>query len=242
GVAYAAQLEGVQAAIIMPKDAPSIKIENTRSYGAEVILYDRYTENREEIGAKIQQERGSYLIKPYDAPLTIYGQATMGIEIAQDLKEKGLKADALISNCGGGGLMAGLCIAMKHLSPETKLYSAEPHDFDDTARSLKSGDWESIDPESRSICDAILTPTPGQITFPILKKNLTEGFSISDEEALKAMAIAFKDLKTVVEPGGAASLAAAIQNKDRFKGKTVVVVLSGGNVDFDMYQQALQAA
>ncbi|WP_420547102.1 threonine ammonia-lyase [Curvivirga sp.] len=239
GVAHAAQLAGIPAVIIMPADAPKIKIENTRAYGAEVILYDRYNEDREAIGLKVQEERGSYLIKPYDAELTLTGQGTAGLEIAEDCKAMGIDPDQLLSPCGGGGLMAGLCLAMAETFPETKLYGVEPADFDDTKRSLETGCYEENDPSARSICDALLSPSPGKITFPINQNRLSGGLSVTDEEVKHAMRIAFRDLKLVVEPGGVVALAALLAGKIDTKDKTTIIVLSGGNVDDEMYRSIL---
>ncbi|MTI08911.1 threonine ammonia-lyase [Curvivirga aplysinae] len=239
GVAHAAQLAGIPAVIIMPADAPRIKIENTRAYGAEVILYDRYNEDREAIGIRVQEERGSYLIKPYDAELTLTGQGTAGLEIAEDCKELGINPDQLLSPCGGGGLMAGLCLAMTETLPETKLYGVEPADFDDTKRSLETGCYEENDPSARSICDALLSPSPGKITFPINQHKLSGGLSVTDDEVKHAMRIAFRDLKLVVEPGGVVALAALLAGKIDTINKTTIVVLSGGNVDDEMYRSIL---
>ena len=237
GVAHAASRLGIKASIIMPEDAPAMKIQNTRDYGAEVILYDRYNENREEIGQRIAAETGATLVRPYDDPGVIAGQGTIGLEIAEQAKEAGATLDAVIA--GGGGLVAGTALAIHNVAPGVPVYSAEPENFDDMARSLLSGKHESNDPAARSICDAIVTPTPGEITFSLCKPLLSSGLAVSDEEALDAMAAAFRYLKIVVEPGGAVALAAALSGKIDMKDKTVAVVCSGGNCDSEMFTRVL---
>lgn len=240
GVAYAASRLGVRATIIMPADAPAIKIANTRAYGAEVVLYDRYTESREEIGARLAAQTGATLVKPYDDPGVIAGQGTIGLEIVAQAREAGIELDAVVVNCGGGGLISGVALALAAKVPDVKVYSAEPVGFDDMARSLASGKRESNDPAARSICDAIVTPTPGEITFPICKSLLAGGLAVSDEESLDAMAAAFRYLKVVLEPGGACSLAAVLSGKLDIAGKTIAVVASGGNCDSETFRRALE--
>lgn len=241
GVAAAAQMLGIPATIIMPEDAPTIKIENTRAYGAEVIFYDRFSESREEISKALADQRGATLVMPYENPYIIAGQGTVGLEIAQQVREMGLThVDAVLINCGGGGLIAGCATALNHELPDTEIYAVEPEGFDDTTRSLKSGRRETVNPAARSICDAILTPTPGELTFSINSQRVTGGLVVSDEEVLYAMKQAFLRLKLIVEPGGAASLAAALTGKYDSKNKTIVVVCSGGNVDPAVYIKALK--
>ena len=242
GVAAAAQLLGIPATIAMPKDAPAIKIANTKGYGAEVVLFDRYTENREEVGRRIAAERGAVIVAPYDEPQVIAGQGTAGLEIAQQARAMGAKLDAVIVCTGGGGLTAGIAIAIASESPGTDVYSCEPADFDDTRRSLLGGERVSNDPKARSICDALLVPTPGVLTFAINKRLLKGGFAVSDAEAMRAMATAFDALKLVVEPGGAVALAAVLAGKFPIAGKTVAVTASGGNVDRETYAAALRQA
>ncbi|WP_323795884.1 threonine/serine dehydratase [Nisaea sp.] len=239
GVAHAASRLGIKASIIMPEDAPAMKIQNTKDYGAEVILYDRYSENREEIGQRIATKTGATLVRPYDDPGVIAGQGTIGLEIAEQAAEAGAALDAVIVCCGGGGLVSGTALALHNVAPGVAVYSAEPENFDDMARSLASGKHESNDPAARSICDAIVTPTPGEITFSLCKPLLTGGLAVSDEEALDAMAAAFRYLKIVVEPGGAVALAAALSSKIDMQGKNVTVVCSGGNCDSEMFARAL---
>ena len=236
GVAYAAQKHGVSAVIVMPEDAPRIKIENTKALGAEVILYNRSTEDRDTIGAKIASERGLYLIKPYDNEQVIAGQGTVGLEIAAQVDLE--RADVLVC-CGGGGLTSGIALALEAEAPGLRVRPCEPEGFDDVVRSLQSGKIETIASPSGSICDAIITPSPGVLTFPILKRLCGPGIVVTDEECLRAMAIAFERLKIVVEPGGAAALAAALFHSD--SADPVVVVTTGGNVDPSMMARALEA-
>lgn len=239
GVAEAARILGMPAVIVMPADAPKAKIDATRGYGAEVVTYDRWTENREEIGRRIAAERGAEIIPPYDDARIIAGQGTAGLEIAQDLAAMGEKLDATIACCSGGGLVAGVATAIKAKFPDAKVYSAEPAGFDDLARSLAKGEKVANEPGKTSICDALLAPTPGDITFPIHQARLAGGLVVTDEEVLAAMAYAFRTLKLVVEPGGAVGLAAVLAGKLPTKGQTIAVVLSGGNVDAAMMARAL---
>ncbi|MFO0998435.1 MAG: threonine/serine dehydratase [Alphaproteobacteria bacterium] len=241
GVAAAAALLGAPATIVMPSDAPAIKIANTKALGATVVLYDRARESREEIGQRITAEKGATLVKPYDDGDVIAGQGTAGLELMRQLEERGKRPDIVVVPCGGGGLIAGCSIAIKAINPATSIYSAEPMGLDDTARSLAFGERVSNNPKATSICDALLAPTPGEITFPINKKNLAGGLVVTDAEVLRAIRAAFLDLKLVVEPGGAVALAAVLEGKVDCKGKTVAVVLSGGNVDPAVFERALKA-
>lgn len=242
GVAAAARVLGIKATIVMPADAPAIKVANTRAWGAEVVSYDRFTEVREEIGAKIRDDTGATLVKPYDDPYVIAGQGTVGREIVAQARDREISPDAVLVCCGGGGLTAGTALAVSRDLPHTEIIACEPAAFDDTTRSLASGQRESVDPAARSICDALLSPTPGELTFAINSKLLAGGRTVSDAEALGAMQAAFGYLKLVVEPGGAVALAAAIKGGDAFRGKTVVAVCSGGNVDPARFHEALDAA
>jgi len=239
GIAAAAQLLGIPATIVMPADAPAIKVANTRGYGAEVVPYDRYKENREEVGGAIARERGATIVAPYDEPQVIAGQGTAGLEIAAQAKALGAALDAVIVCCGGGGLTAGCAIALAAECPSTAVYISEPEAFDDTRRSLIAGDRVSNDPKARSICDALLAPTPGVLTFAINRRLLKGGFAVSDTEVRRAMAIAFAELKLVVEPGGAVALAAVLSGKFAIRGRTVAVTASGGNVDRETFAAAL---
>jgi len=239
GVAAAAQALGVAATIVMPKDAPAVKIANTRAYGADVVLYDRRTENREAMGAKLAAERGLTLIKPYDDRYIISGQGTIGLEVAGETRARGIVIDAMIVPCGGGGLISGCALAIANESPGTKVYAAEPKGWDDTGRSLKAGTRLSNPPGGSLLCDALLAPTPGEMTFVLNSRLLAGAFVVDDAAVYKAMATAFKHLKLVVEPGGAVALAAVLTTAAEWRGKTVCVVCSGGNVDADVFKTAL---
>jgi threonine dehydratase len=239
GVALAASLHGVPAVIVMPADAPAMKIANTRAYGAEVVLYDRVGEDRDALGARLAAERRLTLIKPFDEPQVIAGQGTTGLEIARQAAAAGVRAADVLVCCGGGGLTAGIALALAAEAPGLRARPAEPAGFDDAARSLASGRIERNPALGGSICDAILTPQPGDLTFPILKAHCGPGVQASDDECLQAMALAFAHLKIVLEPGGAVSLAAALFHGDRIDGEAVIAVASGGNVDPAMFQTAL---
>lgn len=239
GVAHAAREHGTSATIVMPSDAPKSKIDNTRALGAEVVLYDRETEDRGTIGTDLAARRDLTLIKPFDNEFVIAGQGTIGLEIAAQTAELGLAADTVLVPCGGGGLTSGIAVALAATSPDITVHPVEPAGFDDVARSLFSGQRENNNRATGSICDAILTPTSGDITFPLLKQHCGPGIVVSDDECLRAMAAAFGRLKVVAEPGGASALAAALFQGDNIAGETVVVVISGGNVDADMFAKAL---
>lgn len=240
GVALAAKRHGVPSVIIMPSDAPKLKIENTRAFGAEVVLYDRAREDRDAIGARLSAERGLTLIKPFDEPLVIAGQGTAGLEIAEQAEEQGIETAEVLVPCGGGGLGSGIALALEASAPDLRLRTCEPENFDDTARSLATGSIVRIPASAASLCDAILTPEPGKITFPILQRLAGAGIVVTDEEALRAMALAFKRLKIVVEPGGAVALAAALFHGPALGSDTVIAVASGGNVDTEIFSLALQ--
>ena len=239
GVAAAARHFGVAATIIMPEDAPAIKKANTLALGAKVVTYDRYSESREDLGHQIQAETGAVLVPPYDFAPTIAGQGTSGMEVINQLRARGLSLDLAIICCGGGGLAAGSALALTTSFPDAQVWAAEPDSHDDTARSLLSGSHVHNDPEARSICDAIVTPTPGELTLPILQACGVEGRSASDEQALDAVAYAATRLKLIVEPGGAIALAVARKHLDDLQGKTVVAYLSGGNIDPAMLDVAM---
>ena len=239
GVAAAAGLHGIKSTIVMPKDAPTIKIANTKALGAEVILYDRYSEDREAIGEKISADTGAVLVRPFDDPDIISGQATAALEIVQDIQAMGLDLDIVIAPCGGGGLLAGTALAVSSLSAGTEIWGVEPAGFDDTLRYFQSGERLGNDPAARTICDALSSPLPGELTFGI-NKELVSGFvSVTDDEAAMAMRTAFAKLKLVVEPGGAVALAAALTGKIDISGKTVAVICSGGNVDPELYSEII---
>jgi threonine dehydratase len=239
GVALAAQQFGVSAVIIMPSDAPQMKIDNTRALGAEVVLYDRGSEDRDTIGAELSEARGLTLIKPFDEPEVIAGQGTCGLEIAAQAAELGVtKAEVLVC-CGGGGLTSGIALALEAKAPEMRVRTVEPEQFDDVARSLASGRIERNATTSGGLCDAIVTPQPGNITFPIMHRLCGPGMVVSDDDTQRAMVQAFARLKLVAEPGGAVALAAALYHADQIKGDAVIVTISGGNVDCAVFQAAL---
>ena len=242
GVALAAKMHAVPSVIIMPSDSPDLKIANTRAFGAEVILYERGQEDRDALGAKLSAERGLTLIKPFDEPQVIAGQGTCGLEIAAQAAKAGIKNADVIVCCGGGGLTSGLALAFEADAPGLRARPAEPEGFDDVARSLRSGRIERNDRASGNICDAIITPQPGDITFPILKRLCGPGLVVSEQETLQAMAQAFHRLKLVAEPGGAVALAAALYRPEQIKGEDVIVTISGGNVDPAMFIRALGRA
>lgn len=241
GVALAAREHGVPAVIVMPQDAPRLKIDNTRALGAEVILYDRVAgEDRDAIGARLSEERGLTLIRPFDDPQVIAGQGTVGLEIAVQAAEAGVDAADVLVCCGGGGLTSGIALALEARAPGLRTRTVEPAGFDDAARSLAAGGIVRNSRTSGSICDAILTPAPGDITFPIMARLCGPGLAVSDDECLTAMAEAFSRLKIVVEPGGAVALAAALYRAGSIKGDAVIAVVSGGNVDADVFVRALR--
>ena len=240
GVALAAREHGAPAVIVMPADAPTIKIANTRALGAEVILYDRATEDRDEIGARLAQERGLTLIKPFDEPQVIAGQGTTGLEIAEDMNALGITDADVMVCCGGGGLTSGIALALAADAPDLRVRPVEPEDFDDVTRSLISGRIESNIRRDGSLCDAIITPQPGNLTFPIMQKLCGPGVVVTEEECLRAVGLAFERLKIVVEPGGAAGLAAALFHPDQATGDAVIAVATGGNVDADVFAKALE--
>jgi threonine dehydratase len=239
GVAAAAQILKMQATIVMPSDAPLSKRERTRAYGAEIVLYDRDREDREAIAADIAGKRGATLVRPYDDPLVIAGQGTVGREIADDMTALGMMPDIVVAPASGGGLVAGVAVAIKARYPQAEVMSAEPEGFDDHARSLRAGKREPHRAEGRTICDALMASIPGEITFAINSRLLTQGVTASDTEAGAAVGFAFRELKLVVEPGGAVGLAALLAGQIDARGKNVVIVLSGGNVDADLYAKLI---
>ncbi|MCB1640075.1 MAG: threonine/serine dehydratase, partial [Thiothrix sp.] len=235
GVAAASQALGVSATIVIPRDAPALKIDHTRRYGARVILYDRHTESREAIGEEIARTEGRILVPPYDDADVIAGQGTVALELAEALAQLGVRPDALFCPCGGGGLVAGVSLVFQQLMPTLAVFAAEPQHFDDTRRSLLAGERLANDPAQRSICDSIVTPTPGELTFAINRRTLAGAVAVSEASVCEAMRLAFAHLKLVVEPGGVAGLAALLDGQTDCQGKTVVVVLSGGNVDLETF-------
>jgi threonine dehydratase len=240
GVALAAAKHGVASVIVMPSDAPQLKIDNTKALGGEVVLYDRAKESREEIGEALAAERGLTLIRPYDEPQVIAGQGTTGLEIARQVEELGVTAADVLICCGGGGLTSGIALALEKHAPGMRARPCEPEGFDDVKRSLAAGQIQNNDATSGNICDAILTPQPGDITFPILRRLCGPGLSVTEEEALRAVAQAFLRLKIVLEPGGAVALASALFRKNDIEGDDVIVVASGGNTDPEVFARALE--
>lgn len=241
GVALAARMHGAAAVIVMPSDAPQLKIENTRGLGAEVVLYDRETEDRDAIGNRIAAERGLTLIRPYDEPFVVAGQGTTGLEIAEQAAEMGVTLAQVLVPCGGGGLTSGIALALKAEAPEMVVRPCEPVGFDDVLRSLAAGGIQRNNTQSGSICDAIVTPAPGDLTFPLMQDLCQPGLAISDEDCLRAMKLAFLRLKIVVEPGAAVALAAALFHGDALPEGDLVAVVSGGNVDPEMFERALRS-
>jgi threonine dehydratase len=237
GVAHAAKLLNMPSVIVMPSDAPRPKRERTVAFGAEVVLYDRDKEDREGIARRIAGERSATLVPPYDDPFIIAGQGTAGREIMEDLAAQGFRPDIAIIGASGGGLAAGISLAIKARAPDAKIYTAEPEGFDDTARSFRSGKHEHNARMSGTICDALMSNTPGNITFAINRTLIGEGVTANDEEVGRAVAFAFRELKLVVEPGGAIGLAALLAGRLDVKGKVVVAVLSGGNVDAELFHR-----
>jgi len=239
GVAAAARLLGMPAVIVMPADAPQVKMQNTLALGAEVVTYDRLRESREVIAARLAAERGAVLVPSFDDPDIIAGQGTVGLEIAEQAAELGMPLDDVIVCTSGGGLVAGTALAIHALSPGTQVWTAEPDGHDDHRRSLASGRRESNAPGTRSICDALLAPEPGVLTFEINRRLLAGGFAVSDAEVCDAIAYAARTLKLVVEPGGAVALASLLAGRIDANGRTIAVVLSGGNIDDEVLRRVL---
>ena len=242
GVALAARLLGMPALIVMPSDAPTVKVEATRGYGAEIRLYDRLTENREAIAAAVAAERGAVVVPAFDDPAIIAGQGTVGLELFHQAQALGAALDTVIAPIGGGGLMAGTSLAIKTLSPATAVVGVEPAGFDDTLKSLQAGSRQVMQPTTRSLCDALETPAPGELTFPILQQTLADIAVVTDAEVADAMRLAFQMLKLVLEPGGSVGLAALLAGKIKYAqpGQTIGLVLSGGNVDPELFARVLR--
>ncbi|MDO1557920.1 threonine/serine dehydratase [Brevundimonas sp. 2R-24] len=230
GVAAAAKRVGCPAVIVMPADSPRVKMEGVRAFGGEIRAYDRWTESREAIGAELARERGAVLVPPFDDPFVIAGQGTSGLEIIEDAEALGLPIDRLLCGASGGGLLAGLNLVLAERSPDTRVFVIEPAAFDDHARSLAAGERITLPPGEPSICDALMSPFPGEITFPINQPRLAGALTVTDDEVRDAMRFAFRHLKLVVEPGGAVSLAALLAGQVEGSGVTVLM-LTGGNVD-----------
>jgi threonine dehydratase len=239
GVALAARLLGMPALIVMPSDAPRVKAEATRAYGAEVRFYDRAKDDREALAATAAAERGAVVVPAFDDPYIIAGQGTVGVEIAHQARALGADIDLLLGPVGGGGLMSGVSLAMGALSPATWVFGVEPAGFDDTRRSLEAGMRQGAPPSPRSLCDALESPMPGLLTFPILSAHLAGVLTATDAEVAAAMRYAFATLKLVVEPGGSVALAALLAGKIDLAGRTAAIILSGGNVDGELFARVL---
>lgn len=239
GVALAAKMLGMPAIIVMPADAPALKVTNTKGYGAEVRLYDRLTESREAISAEIAQQRGAVVVPAFDDPHIVAGQGTAGLELLAQARAVGAELDLIVSPVGGGGLLSGISLVAKALSPQTQLWGAEPSIYDDLAQSLARGERVTVKPTVRTLCDALESPSTGDITFPILKRNLTGAVGLTDPEVAETLRYAFTTLKLVMEPGGSVALAALLSGKIDARGKTVGVVVSGGNVDPGLFARIL---
>ena len=239
GVAAAAKILDMPATIVMPADSPLLKRERTKAFGAEVVLYDRARDDREAISREIASKRGATLVPPYDDPKVIAGQGTVGREICEDLAALGITPDIVVAPVSGGGLIAGVATAVKSRFPQAMVMSAEPEAFDDHARSLRAGRRERHGAEGRTICDALMAAIPGEITFAINGKLLSQGVTATDQEVAAAIAFAHRELKLVVEPGGAVGLAALLAGRIDVRGKTIVIVLSGGNVDSELYSRLI---
>lgn len=239
GVAAAATLRGLKSVIVMPADAPRLKIERTKAFGGEVVVYNRVTEDRDAIAREICEKRSAAYVHPFDDPDVIAGQGTVGLEMMEQAAALGAIPDIVMVGASGGGLIGGVSLAVKEKAPSTEIWSVEPAGFDDLARSLQNGTRERNTVLSGSICDALLAATPGELTFEMAKSHLAGGLSVTDEEAKAAVRFAFRELKLVVEPGGAVSLAAILARKLPIEGKTVAAVLSGGNVDPSVFSEII---
>jgi threonine dehydratase len=239
GVAGAAKMLGIRATIVMPADAPRLKLQNTRALGAEVVLYDRYRENREAVAARVLGERGGTLVPAFDDPHVVAGQGTAGLELMQQAEELGFTPDQVLIGASGGGLLSGSALAIRSLSQATEVHAVEPAAFDDIRRSLAAGRRLANPPEARTICDALMSSPCGAIPFALMRQHVAGGLAVSDDEVLAAMAYAFRVLKLVVEPGGAVALAAVLAGRLPLRGRTTAIVVTGGNVDPETFCKAL---
>jgi threonine dehydratase len=231
GVAAAAALLGVRATIVMPRDAPAIKIANTKSLGAEIVLYDRATEVREAIGRDIAAKHGAVVVPPYDDADVIAGQGTAGLEAAEQARARGLTIDDVIAPASGGGLIGGVGLAIKHFNPNARIYTAEPAHYDDHRRSVADARPQRNASAAAALCDALLAPTPGELTWALNRTALSGGYAVADQDVRRAVAFAFQSLKLVLEPSGAIALAVLLDGQHAAKGRTVALILSGGNID-----------
>jgi len=239
GVAAAAQIFGIPAKIVMPSDAPQIKIQNTRNFGAKVVLYDRKKANRVEVANRIIEETGGLMIPPYDDPDIIAGQGTIALELLRQVKHRNVDLDMMLGPSSGGGMMSGCALVLKNHNPGINLYCVEPENYDDIALSLEIGKRIKIRPKTPSLCDALLLETPGELTFQILSDMRVSGLAVSEEAVLYAMRVAFEEFKVVLEPSGAIALGAVLMRKICCKGKNLAVICTGGNVDPHVFQKVL---
>lgn len=239
GVAAAAGMLGLPATVVMPADAPAIKRAGTEALGATVVAYDRYREDRVAIAAEIAGRTGATIVMPFDDPGIIAGQGTIGLEIAEQTGELGVRPDAVVVCCGGGGLVSGTALALSEVAPGVPVWCVEPAAFDDTRRSLAAGERLGNAADARSICDALLSPMPGELTFALNRRLLAGGLAVDDDEVRYAMRTVFETLKLVVEPGGAVAVAAVLSGKIDIASRTIVAVASGGNVDPETFTEAL---
>ena len=239
--AAAAQMLGMPALIAMPKDAPAIKVESTRRWGAEIVFFDRHATDRDALAARLVADTSGTLIPPFDHPDVIAGQGTVAVELVEDAKAAGLTLDALAVPTGGGGLIGGCALAMEALAPGAQIWAVEPEGSDDTRRSLEAGRRLANDGTGSGLCDSLLTKEPGALTFAVNQPRLAGGVAVTDAEVFRAMRFAFEHLKLVVEPGGAVALAAVLTGRVSARGRVVGVVISGGNVDPPVFARALAA-
>ena len=242
GVACAAAMLGIRATIVMPADAPRAKLEGTRAFGAEIIIYDRERESREAIASSLASERGSTLVPAFDDPHIIAGQGTVGLELMQQAREFGATPDQVLIACSGGGLVSGSALAIRELSPTTEVLCVEPAGLDDTRRSLEAGHRMTNAQGARSICDGLQSPSPGVLNFALMRKLLAGGVTVTDAQVQQAMGWAFRHLKLVIEPSGAVALAALLTGQVPTRGRTTAIVITGGNVDATVFVEALAHA
>jgi len=240
GVALAGSLLGLSTTIVMPSDAPKTKIDGTRNYGANIITYDRYAEDREQIASEYADKNNAFLVPPYNHEDVIAGQSTVAIEAVQQMASMDLSIDDYICPIGGGGLIAGSGLALKNLSPKTRIYGVEPEFFNDTQLSLSAGSRQKINIKNTSICDALMVGTPGELTFPINQRQINEIFTVDDDDVIEAMTFAYHELGIILEPSGAVGLALMLKGRFTPSGKTIVVVFSGGNIDASRHQKLIK--
>jgi len=241
GIAAAAKLLDMAATIVMPKDAPRIKLENTRALGADVVFYDRKRDKREEIAARIASEKGAVVVPAFDDPAVVAGQGTAGLEIASQAAALGVSLDAVLVPCSGGGLTSGIALALSEASPTTRVFAVEPEGFDGARLSLARGERTAAPADRNSIADSLMSPAPGIIPFAILKACRAGGVAVGDEALAHAVRFAASHLKLIVEPGGAAALAALLAGAYEARGQTIAIVLSGGNIDPEMLMRCFEA-